>query len=118
MEQNTLEMSMQLLMEQLHFEWERSGEIYKRVTVDVKDLEVIHMIITDAVNENGQWLNKDKLSFKNCLKLSKENFVLLRLAKKLKNAEKGIKQHTKWICLDLDREERKVYRKFIEKTEV
>ena len=62
-----IDINMQLMMEQLQHEWERSGCPSKRVTVNVKDLEYIHMIIVDWVQNNGEWLNKDILSFKHCL---------------------------------------------------
>lgn len=108
-----IDINMQLMMEQLQHEWERSGCPSKRVTVNVKDLEYIHMIIVDQVQNNGEWLNKDILSFKHCLKISKENFVLLRLARKFKKAEERIKKETRWICVDLDREEAGIYKKMV-----
>jgi hypothetical protein len=73
MRENIRDENMQLMMEQLQHEWERSGCPCKRVTVNVKDLEYIHMIIVDQIQNNGEWLNKDILSFKHCLKISKEN---------------------------------------------
>ena len=108
-----IDVNMQLMMEQLQHEWERSGCPVKRVTVNVKDLEYIHMIIVDQIRNNGEWLNKDTFSFKHCLKISKENFILLRLARKLKKTEEQIKKETKWICVDLDREETRIYKKMV-----
>lgn len=108
-----IDINMQLMMEQLQHEWERSGCPSKRVTVNVKDLEYIHMIIVDWIQSNGEWLNKDILSFKHCLKISRENFIFLRLARKIKKAEEQIKKETRWICIDLDREEAKIYKKMV-----
>ncbi len=71
------------------------------------------MIIVDQVKNNGEWLNKDILSFKHCLNISKENFILLRLARKIRKTEEQIKKETKWICVDLDREEARIYKKMV-----
>lgn len=111
--EDKIDNNMQLMMEQLQHEWERSGCPCKRVTVNVKDLECIHMIIVDQIQNNGEWLNKDILSFKHCLKISKENFILLRLARKIKKTEEQIKKETKWICIDLNREEARIYKKMV-----
>lgn len=41
------------------------------------------------------------------------DFILLRLARKIKKTEEQIKKETKWICVDLDREEARIYKKMV-----
>lgn len=110
-----IDIDMQLMMKQLQHEWERSGCPSKRVTVNVKDSDYIHMIIVDQIQNNAEWLNNDILSFKHCLKISKEIFILLRFARKIKKAEEQIKKETRWICIDLDREEARIYKNMVKK---
>ena len=102
---------MEYLMKLLHKEWERSGKIKAAVTVSLVDVPEIKSRMARVIKDKQKQLNNEELSFKQSMELSKNNFVLLRLVKKVKKAEektvkKGLNME---FSLELDKEEYKLF---------
>lgn len=102
---------MEYLLKLLHREWERSGKTKAAVTVRLGDVPEIKNHMVMVIKDKQKQLNNEELSFKQSMELSKNNFVLLRLVKKVKKAEektvkKGLNME---FSLELDKEEYKLF---------
>ena len=69
------------------------------------------------IKENKEQLSLD-ISFRNSLKLTRENYVLLRLARKIKaEKDKADQDNQRWFYVGLDVEEYELYMKITEDEE-
>ena len=102
---------MEYLVKLLHKEWERSGKTKAAVTVQLMDVPEIEQRMAKVIQDKQKQLENEELSFKQSMELSKNNFVLLRLIKKIKKAEektvkKGLDME---FSVELDKEEYKLF---------
>ena len=102
---------MEYLVKLLHKEWERSGKTKAVVTVQLEDVSEIKKRMAGVIADKQKLLENEELTFKESMELSKNNFVLLRLVKKVKKAEektmkKGLDTE---FSVELDKEEYKLF---------
>lgn len=102
---------MEYLVKLLHKEWERSGKTKAVVTVQLEDVPEIEKRMAGVIADKQKLLENKELTFKESMELSKNNFVLLRLVKKVKKAEektvkKGLDTE---FSVELDKEEYKLF---------
>lgn len=102
---------MEYLVKLLHKEWERSGKTKAAVTVRLVDVPEIEKSMAGVIADKQKHLENEELTFKQSMELSKNNFVLLRLVKKVKKAEektvkKGLDTE---FSVELDKEEYKLF---------
>ena len=102
---------MEYLVKLLHREWERSGKTKAAVTVRLVDVPEIEKRMAGVIADKQKHLENEELTFKQSMELSKNNFVLLRLVKKVKKAEektmkKGLDTE---FSVELDKEEYKLF---------
>lgn len=102
---------MEYLVKLLHKEWERSGKTKAAVTVRLVDVPEIEKRMAGVIADKQKHLENEELTFKQSMELSKNNFVLLRLVKKVKKAEektvkKGLDTQ---FSVELDKEEYKLF---------
>ncbi len=102
---------MEYLVKLLHKEWERSGKTKAAVTVRLVDVPEIEKRMAGVIADKQKYLENEELTFKQSMELSKNNFVLLRLVKKVKKAEektmkKGLDTE---FSVELDKEEYKLF---------
>jgi len=102
---------MEYLVKLLHKEWERSGKTKAAVTVRLVDVLEIEKRMAGVIADKQKHLENEELTFKQSMELSKNNFVLLRLVKKVKKAEektmkKGLDTE---FSVELDKEEYKLF---------
>ena len=102
---------MEYLVKLLHKEWERSGKTKASVTVRLVDVPEIEKRMAGVIADKQKHLENEELTFKQSMELSKNNFVLLRLVKKVKKAEektmkKGLDTE---FSVELDKEEYKLF---------
>lgn len=106
---------MEYLVNLLHKEWERSGKTRAVVTVKLCDAPEIESRMAEVICAKQKLLNDEVLTFKQSMELSKSNFVLLRLVKKVKKAEE--KTNKKGVDLEfqveLDKDEYKLFQEII-----
>lgn len=102
---------MEYLVKLLHREWERSGKTKAAVTVQLMDVPEIEQRMAKVIQDKQKQLENEELSFKQSMELSKNNFVLLRLIKKIKKAEeKTVKKGLDIeFSVELDKEEYKLF---------
>ena len=102
---------MEYLVKLLHKEWERSGKTKAAVMVRLVDVPEIEKRMAGVIADKQKNLENEELTFKQSMELSKNNFVLLRLVKKVKKAEektmkKGLDTE---FSVELDKEEYKLF---------
>ena len=99
--------NMEYLVKLLHKEWGRSGRTIARVPMDMARLKTAWEGIAKEIRRGQELSEKEGETFKQSMKLSKENFILLRLAKKIKKAgDKAERQdQDMFLMVEMDREE-------------
>lgn len=103
--------NMEYLVKLLHKEWERSGRTKAEVSIDITDKNKVGAKLTAEIQERQKQLEAVGMDFKECMALSKENFILLRLAKKIKKAEDraGHREDAVSFTVEMDKEEYKLF---------
>lgn len=109
---NDLMKDMEFLINELHKEWDRSGAKKATVIIGIEEATEVNQTLAAKIMEKQELLEKDELSFKQSIGLSRENYVLLRLVKKIKakedkTNEKGLDME---FSLPLDKEEYKLFK--------
>lgn len=104
---------MEYLVKLLHKEWERSGRTKAEVKIALADADEIEKRFGAAIQEKQRQLEVQELTFQQSMELSKRNFVILRLVKKIR------KEKDKANCKELDLEftvelDQEEYRFFME----
>lgn len=103
--------NMEHLIKLLHKEWERSGRTKAEVSIDITDKNKVGAKLTAEIQERQKQLETAGMDFKECMALSKENFILLRLARKIKKAEDraGRQENAVSFTVEMDKEEYKLF---------
>lgn len=103
--------NMEYLVKLLHKEWERSGRTKAEVSIDITDKKEAGAKLTAEIQERQKQLEAIEIPFKECMELSKENFVLLRLARKIKKAADRAERREDAVSfiVEMDKEEYKLF---------
>lgn len=103
--------NMEHLVKLLHKEWERSGRTKAEVSIDITDKNKVGAKLTVEIQERQKQLETAGMDFKECMALSKENFILLRLARKIKKAEDraGRRENAVSFTVEMDKEEYRLF---------
>ncbi len=113
MKNNTavIEKDMEFLLKELHKEWDRSGVTKATVTISIEEVDEVNKKILLTIAKRQEQAEK-ALDFKECIRLSRENYILLRLARKVKKQEDRCNK----LAMDLefevqmDKEEYKLFK--------
>lgn len=107
--ENSMQKEMEYVLKFLEREWERTGETKEVQVIGLREISLVNFEIERKIKENKEQLSLD-ISFRDSLKLSRENYVLLRLAKKIKSEkDKSDKDNQRWFYVGLDVEEYELY---------
>ena len=103
--------NMEHLVRLLHKEWERSGRTKAEVSIDITDKKEVGVKLAAEIQERQKQLETAGMDFKECMELSKENFVLLRLARKIKKAGDRAERRENAVsfAVEMDKEEYKLF---------
>ena len=112
--------NMEHLLKLLHKEWERSGRTKAEVSIDITDKKEVGVKLAAEIQERQKQLEAAGMDFKECMELSKENFVLLRLARKIKKAgdRAGRRENAVSFTVEMDKEEYRLFSTLIKVQEV
>ena len=112
--------NMEHLVRLLHKEWERSGRTKAEVSIDTTDKREVGEKLAAEIQERQKQLETAGMDFKECMELSKENFVLLRLARKIKKAADRAERREDAVSftVEMDKEEYKLFSTLIKVREV
>lgn len=106
-----LEKDMEFLMKELHKEWDRTGAVKASVSISIEEVEEVNKVLLLAIAKR-QELAERALDFRECIRLSRENYILLRLARKVKKQEDRCNKLAMNLEFEvlLDKEEFKLFR--------
>lgn len=109
---NEIVKNMEFLMKELHKEWDRTGAVKASVVISLDDVEKVKQVLYQEIAQRQAEAEQEDILFCKCIILSHENYILLRLAKKIKSGEEktnkeGIRCE---FVVALDKEERKLYK--------
>ena len=115
--ENSMQKEMEYVLKFLEREWERTGETKEVQVIGLREISLVNFEIERKIKENKEQLSLD-ISFRNSLKLTRENYVLLRLARKIKaEKDKADQDNQRLFCVGLDVEEYELYMKITEDEE-
>lgn len=104
--------NMEHLVKLLHKEWERSGRTKAEVSIGAADVKTVESRLAGEIQERqGQLEIGGEMTFKECMEFSKENFVLLRLARKIKKAGDRAerRENADSFTVEMDKEEYRLF---------
>lgn len=103
--------NMEYLVKLLHKEWERSGRTKAEVSIDITDKKEVGAKFAGEIQARQGQLEAEGMAFKECMELSRENFVLLRLARKIKKAADRAERREDAVSftVEMDKEEYKLF---------
>ena len=103
--------NMEYLVKLLHQEWERSGRTKAQVSINISGREAVWAKLAEAVQDKQKQLEAGEMPFKKNMALSKESFILLRLAKKIKKAGDRAERREDSVSftVEMDREEYRMF---------
>lgn len=103
--------NMEHLVKMLHKEWERSGRTKAEVSIDITDKKEVGAKLAAEIQERQKQLEAAGMDFKECMELSRENFVFLRLARKIKKAADRAERREDAVSftVEMDKEEYKLF---------
>ncbi len=111
---------MEFLMKELHKEWDRTGATKKVVEISFDDVEIVNGTILDRIAGQQKAVENENMTFRKCIKLSKENYVLLRLAGKIREEEHRVYHSGKACVLSvcLDKDEYRFYKQLMKNKKI
>lgn len=111
-EQTAVIKDMEFLLNELHKEWERPGEVKSSVSIPYEKVEEISRKLNVIVYETQQSADSDGLAFKQSIAKSKQCYVLLRIMRKIvKGKGKCDRQAVDAeFVIELDGEESKLFK--------
>lgn len=108
------------LVKLLHEEWEHSGKTKAEVVINKADKIIAETRLAEEIQIRQGQLEMEGISFRECMELSRENFVLLRLIKKIKKAgdRAAHRENVTSFTVEMDKEEYKLFSTLIRALEV
>ena len=79
--------NMEFLLKELHKEWDRSGANKASVFISLDEVEEVNKTLLLRIAKQQKEAETGDITFKKSVKLSRECYILLRLARKIKAEE-------------------------------
>lgn len=115
-EGHTLVKNMEFLLKELKKEWEKSGVIKAKVVLEMDDVWSADSVISKKIAKTQESIENDTMTFEQSIRLMKENYILLRLLKKIvKKRDKALKNGVDYeISVAMDKDELELYKTMFE----
>lgn len=109
---NEIVKDMEFLMKELHKEWDRSGVTKASVVISLQEVEEVNQVLLLKIAKTHELVEAKEMAFKESVTLSRECYVLLRLARKIKANEDKTNQEAMNLefSVPLDKEELKLFK--------
>lgn len=108
--------NMEFLMKELHKEWDRTGAAKASVFISLDEVEDVNRTILLRISKQQKKAENENITFKQSVRLSRECYILLRLARKIKTEEQ--KTYRNGTCYEfevaLDKEELKLFKEMFD----
>lgn len=104
--------NMELLMKELHKEWDRSGVTKASVIISIDKVEEVNKVLKMRIAKAQALAEEKMMTFKENIFLSRDCYVLLRLARKIKAKEDKTNKKAMDLefSVELDKEELKLFK--------
>ncbi|MGB4661532.1 MAG: hypothetical protein WBI07_20330 [Mobilitalea sp.] len=104
--------NMEFLMKELHKEWDKSGVTKASVVISLEEVEEVKQVILMRIAKIQELVDAKQLTFKENMSFTRECYVLLRLARKIKAKEDKTNQKAMDLefSVSLDKEELKLFK--------
>ncbi len=115
-ERQELVKNMEFLVKELEKEWEQSGVTKAKVVLEIDDISEVNEVISKKISKTQESIENDTMTFTQNIRLMKENYILLRLLKKIvKKEEKAMNIGVDYeISIAMDKEKLKLYKTMFE----
>lgn len=112
--------NMEFLVNELHKEWDISGVTKGTVIISFEEIEMVNKVLIIRIAKTQSLVEEETKTFKESICLSKECYVLLRLARKIKAKEDNTKQKAMDLefSVHLDKEELELFKEMFGGTKV
>lgn len=103
---------MEFLVNELHREWDRTGVTKASVVISLEEVEEVNQVLLLRIAKTQELAKAKEMTFKKSMTLSRECYVLLRLARKIKAKEDKTNQKAMDLefSVPLDAEELKLFK--------
>lgn len=104
--------NMELLMKELHKEWDRSGVTKASVIISIDKVEEVNKVLKMRIAKAQVLAEEKMMTFKENIFLSRDCYVLLRLARKIKVKEDKTNKKAMDLefSVEFDKEELKLFK--------
>ena len=104
--------NMELLMKELYKEWDRSGVTRASVIISIDKVEEVNKVLKMRIAKAQALTEEKMMTFKENIFLSRDCYVLLRLARKIKAKEDKTNKKAMDLefSVELDKEELKLFK--------
>ena len=112
--------NMEYLMKELHKEWDRSGVTKASVVISLEEVEEVNQVLLMRIAKIQELVEAKEITFNESMDFSRECYVLLRLARKIKVKEGKTNQKAMDLefSVPLDKDELKLFKEmFVNKVE-
>lgn len=113
--------NMEFLINELHKEWDISGVTKAPVIISFEEIEKVNKVLIMRIAKTQALVEDETMTFKESICLSKECYVLLRLARKIKEKEDKTKQKAMDMLefsVPVDKEELELFKEMFGGTKV
>lgn len=113
--------NMEFLINELHKEWDISGITKAPVIISFEEIEKVNKVLIMRIAKTQAQAEEETMTFKESICLSKECYVLLRLARKIKEKEDKTKEKAMDMMefsVLLDKEELELFKEMFGGTKV
>jgi len=107
-----LQKEMEYLLVELQKEWESSGKTSATVVFQIEEVQEVNRKLQQEIADRQELLKHEEMTFEQSIQLTKQNYILLRLIKKILSKEqrtnkKGIDCE---FSVVLDKEEHRIFK--------
>ncbi|MHB8130778.1 MAG: hypothetical protein ACYDEX_17440 [Mobilitalea sp.] len=114
-----LKHDMEYLLLELHKDWECSGKTRATVVFQLEEMDEINRKLKQEIIDRQEILNHEELTFEQSIQLSKQNYILLRLIKKILRKEQKCNQKSIdcEFSVILDKDEYRMFKELFQPVE-
>lgn len=114
-----LQKEMEYLLVELQKEWESSGKTSATVVFQIEEVQEVNRKLQHEIADRQELLKHEEMTFEQSIQLTKQNYILLRLIKKILRKEQ--KTNKKGIDCEfsvvLDKEEHRIFKDLFQPVE-
>ncbi|MDF2907781.1 MAG: hypothetical protein K0R34_3102 [Herbinix sp.] len=107
---------MEYLLLELQKEWEASGTTRATIAFQLDEAQEVNKKLQKEINNRQALLTQEELTFEQSIQFTKQNYILLRLIKKIlrkeqRTSKKGLDFE---FSVTLDKEEYRIFRELVQ----